>query len=116
MSLPLSNGYRLIPARGMFQTLTATVKQLRDGTYYWSVQAIDTAFAGSEFSTESTFVIDGNPPIISTIDDRFTSEGQTINSISLSVTDASAQLCSLTLTFNSSNTNLIPISNISYTC
>ncbi|ETR68645.1 MAG: hypothetical protein OMM_10308, partial [Candidatus Magnetoglobus multicellularis str. Araruama] len=57
MSLPLSHGYRLMPARGMIQNLTATINNLSDGTYYWSVQAIDTAFAGSEFSATSSFVI-----------------------------------------------------------
>jgi hypothetical protein len=44
MALPLSSGYRLIPERGMYQNLTTTVN-LPDGKYYWSVQAIDTAFA-----------------------------------------------------------------------
>jgi hypothetical protein len=48
MALPLSSGYRLISLRGNIQTLTATVKDLPDGTYYWGgIQAIDTAFAGS---------------------------------------------------------------------
>jgi hypothetical protein len=34
MALPLSSGYRLISSRGNIQTLTATVKDLPDGTYY----------------------------------------------------------------------------------
>ncbi|HEY9622699.1 MAG TPA: FG-GAP-like repeat-containing protein [Crinalium sp.] len=33
------------------------VKNLAPGTYYWSVQAIDTSFKGSAFSTESVFTI-----------------------------------------------------------
>ncbi|ETR65699.1 MAG: hypothetical protein OMM_13851, partial [Candidatus Magnetoglobus multicellularis str. Araruama] len=66
MALPLSNGYRQIPARGAIQTLTATINPLNGGTYYWSVQSIDTAFAGSDFSNESTFTID-QTPIISAI-------------------------------------------------
>ena len=35
---------------------------LPDGTYRWSVQAIDTAFAGSPFSAESTFTV-LTPPV-----------------------------------------------------
>jgi len=63
MALPLSSGYRLIPERGMYQNLTTTVN-LPDGKYYWSVQAIDTAFAGSEFTAEDYFSI-GEPEILS---------------------------------------------------
>ncbi|KPA18375.1 conserved hypothetical protein, membrane, partial [Candidatus Magnetomorum sp. HK-1] len=57
MALPLSNGYRMIPARGSIQTLTTTIKNLDEGTYYWAVQAIDTAFAGSAFSNEYSFTV-----------------------------------------------------------
>jgi hypothetical protein len=71
MALPLSSGYRLIPERGMFQNFTDTVK-LPSGTYYWSVQSIDTAFAGSEFATETTFVVEPTPPSISSISSQST--------------------------------------------
>jgi len=33
------------------------LKNLKPGTYYWSVQAIDTAFAGSTFATEGSFTV-----------------------------------------------------------
>jgi predicted nucleotidyltransferase len=53
----ISNGLRLLPALGNTNhRLTATLT-LSSGTYYWSVQAIDTAFAGSPFSTENSFTI-----------------------------------------------------------
>ena len=35
-----------------------TIKYLRPGIYYWSVQAIDNAFAGSAFAEEHFFVIE----------------------------------------------------------
>ena len=35
-----------------------TIKNLADGQYYWSVQAIDNCFAGSNFATTKSFVID----------------------------------------------------------
>jgi uncharacterized repeat protein (TIGR01451 family) len=41
------------------QGLTATLT-LPSGTYYWSVQAIDTAFAGSTFAPEASFTV---PPL-----------------------------------------------------
>ncbi|ETR65930.1 MAG: hypothetical protein OMM_13506, partial [Candidatus Magnetoglobus multicellularis str. Araruama] len=113
MALPLSSGYRLIPERGMIQNLTATVN-LPDGTYYWSVQAIDTAFAGSEFATEASFAI--GSPEISIISNQSISEDTSIDSISFMITDTNASPCSLTITFDSSNTVLIPTENISYTC
>ena len=113
MALPFSNGYRLIPEKGMIQNLTATVN-LPEGTYYWSIQAIDTAFAGSEFATEASFVI--GSPEISTISNHSISEDTSINAISFMISDTSAPPCSLTITFESSNTVLIPTENISYTC
>jgi len=56
MSLP--NGQRLIPQRGSAQTCL-TFKPTPGITYYWSVQAIDTAFAGSPFSAEASFAFHG---------------------------------------------------------
>jgi hypothetical protein len=51
-------GKRLVPERGGLQHgTTAVLRSLPAGTYYWSVQAIDTAFAGSVFATESTFCV-----------------------------------------------------------
>ena len=56
-------GKRLVVQIGNAQTrLFSILTNLTGGTYYWSVQAIDTAFAGGAFATESTFVI---PPSIS---------------------------------------------------
>jgi hypothetical protein len=44
---------RLIPAMGNGQqNLSWTLKSLTGGIYYWSVQAVDTAFAGSPWAAE----------------------------------------------------------------
>jgi hypothetical protein len=83
--MSLNNGYRLLSERGMIQCFTATVNNLSDGTYYWGVQAIDTAFAGSEFSEESSFTITANPPMFSQIEDQTRPEGTTTISIVFSV-------------------------------
>ena len=82
--------------------------------YYWGVQAIDTAFAGSEFSTETSFIV--GAPEISVIASQSTSEGTTINTINFTITDTSSSPCSLTITFDSSDTVLLPNENISYDC
>jgi len=55
---PMSNrgtGFRKIVRLGNSQTNSWTIKGLANQTYYWSVQAIDNAFAGSNFATEKSF-------------------------------------------------------------
>jgi len=53
-----SNGFRFIPALGNAQQNTNwSIKDLPDGNYFWSVQAIDNNFAGSEFAAEQSFLI-----------------------------------------------------------
>ena len=50
------NGWRRLPALGNAQHGASTLFNFTVGTpYYWSVQAVDVAFAGSPFSAESTF-------------------------------------------------------------
>jgi hypothetical protein len=53
-----SNGTRKVVQMGnVNQNTNWTLKKLKRGTYYWSVQAIDTAFAGSTFATEGSFTV-----------------------------------------------------------
>jgi len=56
MSNP-SNGKLLLPKPGNTGNNSDWTINLPDGTYFWSVQAIDHSFAASEFSTEQTFTI-----------------------------------------------------------
>jgi len=56
----ISTGYRkIINGGNAGQSDTWTIKNLHSGTYYWSVQAIDHCFAGSEFAPEQTFIVTG---------------------------------------------------------
>jgi hypothetical protein len=58
---PFSNtetGYRREPKEGnSFRATSRTIPDLPPGTYYWSVQAVDNAFTGSQFSEEQVVVI-----------------------------------------------------------
>jgi len=50
-----ADGLRRVPSPGnAHQRLSWTIHNLVPGDYYWSVQAIDTAFAGSMWATEQT--------------------------------------------------------------
>jgi len=59
-----SSGYRRLPAMGNVQLrLGAHLRGLIPGTtYYFSVQSVDTAFAGSAFAVEGSFVALVDPP------------------------------------------------------
>ncbi|MCP6769578.1 fibronectin type III domain-containing protein, partial [Klebsiella pneumoniae] len=58
-----STGYRRLVETGNAQLgLTARLGALKPGTnYYWSVQAVDTAFAGSAFATGGLFTALADP-------------------------------------------------------
>jgi|GEM_PF-638984 len=63
----INTGYRRVVQLGNTNHRNSwTIKNLLSGTYYWSVQAIDNAFAGSAFATEQSFIIpqDGTPPAV----------------------------------------------------
>lgn len=55
--MALSNGLRLLPALGNAQSGTNAVLRLPQGPTYWTVQAVDTSFAGSPFATEQQLLI-----------------------------------------------------------
>lgn len=65
------DGVRKIAGKGNTEhNLSWNLKMLRDGTYYWSVQAIDASFVGSDFTTPQKFeIINGQlktyqPPVV----------------------------------------------------
>jgi hypothetical protein len=52
------NGKRKVSRLGNVQNNTTwTIRGLSPGTYYWSVQTLDTSFSGSDFASDGTFVI-----------------------------------------------------------
>ncbi len=59
----LENGVRQVAQMGNANlNRTWVIKNLQGGVYYWSVQTIDEAFAGSAFALENSFVITAPPP------------------------------------------------------
>ena len=52
-----SGGYRRVARLGSANQDLSWRLRLPDGTYYWSVQAVDGAFAGSPFATEQSFQV-----------------------------------------------------------
>ena len=62
------NGWRRLPNLGNVQQGLSASFNLAAGTsYYWSVQAIDSALAGSPFSPESSFKLMQLPPVVTPI-------------------------------------------------
>jgi hypothetical protein len=55
--MALIDGLRLLPVLGNAQAGTNAVMNLPFGRYYWSVQAVDTSFAGSPFAVEQQFTV-----------------------------------------------------------
>ncbi len=64
-----SAGLRRLPATGNAQKkLTWTIKGVTAADVYWSVQAVDTSFAGSAWAAESHLQLaDTAPPVINTV-------------------------------------------------
>jgi hypothetical protein len=61
-----STGERRLAQRGSIQATSWTLSNLAPDTrYYWSVQAVDGALAGSGFANEGTFITDVAPPTVS---------------------------------------------------
>jgi hypothetical protein len=53
----VTNGWRKVSGPGNCRHVFSTLYRLPPGTYYWSVQAVDGAFAGGAWATEQTFTI-----------------------------------------------------------
>jgi predicted nucleotidyltransferase len=79
----VNTGYRHVVRMGNTNHVTTwTIKDLPDGTYYWSVQAVDNAFAGSPFTTEGTFSIG-----LGNISGTITSSGSGIAGVTVKLLD-----------------------------
>lgn len=63
-----AGGFRLVQQMGnVGHNNVWQIKDLSDGTYYWSVEAIDQVYRNSKFQSELFFTIDGPPTVPSNI-------------------------------------------------
>ena len=110
-----TNGTRRVAALGnVGPTNRALLINLPQGAYYWSVQAIDTAFAGSPFAADGMFAITNSRPTISPIADQYIAPGTNTPSapIACAVGDAETDAGNLVLSVRSSNTNVVALANV----
>ncbi|KPA18019.1 Pentaxin, partial [Candidatus Magnetomorum sp. HK-1] len=95
-------------------SLTPTTDQ--SGNTIISITLVDAGSLTASTSFDLTVNSINYRPIIGTIADQTTNRNTILNSISLTATDDATAVCSIGVTYSSSNTNLIPIDSISYTC
>jgi hypothetical protein len=86
----LATGWREVPSMGNVQHNTSwTVKGLAPGTYFWSVQAVDAALAGSPWAMEEPFTIDPNTdPVLTPVSSPQAAAEHFVFEIDLEATDA----------------------------
>ena len=114
-----TNGTRRVAALGnVGPTNRALLIDLPKGTYYWSVQAIDAAFAGSPFAWnvatfpgDYKFTITNSRPTISPIPDQFIAPLTSLT-IPFTIGDAETSASNLVVAARTSNTNIIALTNI----
>jgi len=65
----LTSGYRMLGDTAPFITSqeSLTIKNLAPGTYYWTVQAIDTAYKGGQFAPMQSFTVVTTPAQVTLI-------------------------------------------------
>ncbi|MBL9127258.1 MAG: VCBS repeat-containing protein, partial [Verrucomicrobiales bacterium] len=108
----LATGTRRIAEEGAERAPFRLLRGLPKGTYYWSVQAVDTAQAGSAWATDGRFTITNTPPVIAPISPR-TVAPSTTDSVVFAIDDAETPPDRLVARAESSDEGFIPASNLS---
>jgi hypothetical protein len=118
-SASLANGKRLLAEIGNVGVDHAWhLDRLAPGTYYWSVQAVDYGFRGSEFAQEMTFTVaDPGPlppaPTIESVENLVTDEDTAIEiPVAIGPVDAADDLV---LTAETDNSKLIVAPGVTFT-
>ncbi|MCA9096269.1 MAG: cadherin repeat domain-containing protein, partial [Planctomycetaceae bacterium] len=87
-----STGLRRIASLGPIQGTSFTLTGLTPGLYYWSVQAIDTALAGSPFATEESVTLNTVPVLGGAVANQGVNDNATISPfMTFTVADPDAQ-------------------------
>ncbi|MFO1475367.1 MAG: FG-GAP-like repeat-containing protein [Verrucomicrobiota bacterium] len=112
---PMANvatGWRLLPQRGNAGERLFAIFNLPPGTnYYWSVQAVDSAYAGGPFAAETSFAVD-TAPVISALADQTVRFGTATPPLPFTIGDFETPPDQLLLSVTSGNTNLLPAAGI----
>ena len=107
-----ASGLRRLPQSTGMHTNRWHLRNLPKGTYYWSVQAIDTAYAGSPFATEQTFTITNTPPAVA-VATEVHSGPSLAGSVPFAVSDAESAATQITVTAQSLDGAFIPPGGVS---
>ena len=105
-------GARRVCRPGPIRTNSWYLRGLPAGTYYWSVQAVDTAFAGSAWATQGTFMVTNTPPEVGLIADQRTLPGVPV-SLTVAVSDGQSAPDQIVVAVTCTNTLMLPASGIS---
>ncbi|KPA10280.1 hypothetical protein MHK_009515, partial [Candidatus Magnetomorum sp. HK-1] len=97
-------------------TLTVTPESNQSGSALITITVIDSDEMSASNSFRLTVTQVNDQPEIGSITHPTIDEDTAINSLSFTVTDIETAGCSHGITFASSDTGLIPVENISYTC
>jgi hypothetical protein len=108
--LPVSAG--LVPPGTVYPARFRLVSNLPDGTYYWSVQAIDSGYAGSAFAPEAVFSY--YHPTISSFSNVLYYPGAPPITVPFTVGDADSSADTLSVAAFASNTNLFSPSGFTF--
>lgn len=111
-----TNGWRRISAMGnVFTNRKWVLNNLPEGTYEWSVQAIDANFMGGAFAIARTFMVSatGVKEVISgvninTLDRKLTVDNKTANLLEVTVYSVSGSLIKQLKVTRSSSVSLVP--------
>ncbi|RLD84110.1 MAG: hypothetical protein DRJ10_02080 [Bacteroidetes bacterium] len=82
----INTGFRRVVEPGNIRDSVYIIKNLSSGTYYWSVQTIDHAYAGSDFATEGSFTVSFSNSI-SPVEDQFLDTNQNGNPLTINETE-----------------------------
>lgn len=94
----VGSGLRRVVQMGAASTTQWQLINLVPGTYYWSVQAIDTSFAGSLFAPEATFVVLAPPIAVPDAIAAMTNAAVTFSASKLTANDIETNGYPLTVT------------------
>ncbi len=108
-----ATGFRRLTGRGNGGHDTGwRLVDLPRGKYYWSVQAVDSAFAGSLFAPEATFEIANARPTISEIPDLESLPDRSSPEIPFEIADFETAAPDLAVSVSSSDWGLVPPENL----